>query len=231
MDQNRMSASAQEAAASPNKRKRPVFEHWHMVALCLVVYDLAVAGGAYFAALWLRFDCRISMIPRDYLEAWFRFLPIYLPASIVVSWFTHLYQSIWRFASFNELKRVAFASGILGVFHTVFITILFRRMPISYYVFGIAIQFVLMLCIRFAYRFVLLERGRRDKQQKVAASRVMLIGAGAAGQMILRDLHSSKDSKDVVCCIIDDNSNKWGRYIDGVPVVGGREDILLNVEK
>ena len=215
-----------------SRKKRPMFEHWHMVALCLVAYDLAAAGGAYFAALWLRFDCRYSMIPAEYLQAWLQFLPIYLPVSIVVFWFTHLYQSIWRFASFNELKRVAFATAILGVFHTVFITILFRRMPISYYVVGLAIQFMLVLCIRFAYRFVLLERGKRAKvQQKVAASRVMLIGAGAAGQMILRDLHSAKDSKDVVCCIIDDNSNKWGRYIDGVPVVGGREDILLNVQK
>ena len=225
-------ASVQEGTASQDRKKRYTFEHWHMVALCLIIYDLAAAGGSYFAALWLRFDCRISMIPMEYLQAWFAFLPIYLPVSIAVSWALRLYQSIWRFASFNELKRVAFTSGILGVFHTVFITLLFRRMPISYYIFGIAIQFMLILCIRFAYRFILLERGKRDKmQQKIAANRVMLIGAGAAGQMILRDLHSAKDSKDVVCCIIDDNSNKWGRYIDGVPVVGGREDILLNVEK
>lgn len=171
------------------------------------------------------------MIPNHYLMAWFRFLPIYLPVSIAVFWFTHLYQSIWQFASFDELKRVTLANAILGVFHTVFITVLFQRMPISYYVIGLAIQFMLVLCIRFAYRFVLLERSRRDKQQKVAANRVMLIGAGAAGQMILRDLHSSQDSKDIVCCIIDDNTNKWGRYIDGVPVVGGREGILLNVQK
>lgn len=221
------------ASAQDNiyRKKRPIFEHWQMIALCLAVYDLAAAAGGYFGALWLRFDCRISMIPNHYLMAWFRFLPIYLPVSIAVFWFTHLYQSIWQFASFDELKRVTLANAILGVFHTVFITVLFQRMPISYYVIGLAIQFMLVLCIRFAYRFVLLERSRRDKQQKVAANRVMLIGAGAAGQMILRDLHSSQDSKDIVCCIIDDNTNKWGRYIDGVPVVGGREGILLNVQK
>ena len=220
------------ASAKENniRKKRPLFEHWHMVALCLSVYDLAATAGGYFAALWLRFDCRISMIPEQYLMAWFRFLPIYLPVSIAVFWFTHLYRSIWRFASFDELKRVTFANVILGIFHTVFITVLMQRMPISYYVIGTAIQFMLVLCVRFAYRFILLERSRRDKQQIVVATRVMLIGAGAAGQMILRDLNSSKDSKDVVCCIIDDNSNKWGRYIDGVPVVGGREDILLNVQ-
>ena len=59
----------------------------------------------------------------------------------------------------------------------------------------------------------------------------MLIGAGNAGQMILRDIRASREISEKVCCIIDDNPNKWNRYIDGVPVVGGREDILTNVEK
>ena len=59
----------------------------------------------------------------------------------------------------------------------------------------------------------------------------MLIGAGAAGQMILRDLHNAKEINERVCCIIDDDKNKWGRFIDGVPIVGGRDDIFLNVEK
>ena len=59
----------------------------------------------------------------------------------------------------------------------------------------------------------------------------MLIGAGSAGQMILRDLHNSDEVNERVCCIIDDDANKWGRFIDGVPVIGGRDDILLNVEK
>lgn len=59
----------------------------------------------------------------------------------------------------------------------------------------------------------------------------MLIGAGSAGQIILRDLHGANEVNERVCCIIDDNRNKWGRFIDGVPIVGGRDDILLNVEK
>ena len=59
----------------------------------------------------------------------------------------------------------------------------------------------------------------------------MLIGAGAAGQMILRDLNRSETSGDRVCCIIDDNPNKWNRFMEGVPVVGGRNDIFTNVEK
>ncbi|MBE7001277.1 MAG: polysaccharide biosynthesis protein [Ruminococcaceae bacterium] len=139
---------------------------------------------------------------------------------------------MWRFASFNELKRVCMASFLTAILHILGITVLYRRMPISYYLVGAGIQFVFVLAIRFAYRFVILERSKRKKlNQKMMASRVMLIGAGAAGQMILRDMQRTDRINDWICCIIDDNRNKWGRYIEGVPIVGGREDILLNVEK
>ena len=209
-----------------------VFEHWQLIAMFLIIYDLAVVVGSYFMALWLRFDCHFSEIPSEYLTAWLKFSPIYAAISIFVFWKAHLYQSIWRFASFIELEKVAVSTAILGVIHTVGITIFFQRMPITYYVIGIAIQFLLVITIRFAYRFVLLERSRRTKElQKAMASRVMLIGAGSAGQMILRDLHGAKEVNERVCCIIDDNRNKWGRFIDGVPIVGGRDEILVNVEK
>lgn len=223
-----------KASNNPNvmcKRSR-VLEHWHLVAAFLILYDLVVGAGSYFVALWLRFDCRFSEIPHEYLVAWLKFAPIYAIVSIVVFLMMHLYQSIWKFASYVELKRIAVSSAILGVFHAVFITFMFQRMPISYYLIGISIQFMLVLFVRFAYRFIILERSKRTRlHQKTTASRVMLIGAGSAGQLILRDLHNAKEVNECVCCIIDDNPNKWGRFIDGVPIVGGRDDILLNVEK
>ncbi len=213
-----------------NRKKR--FEHWHKIALYLMVYDVAAMAGAYFLALWLRFDCRFSEIPEYYLQAWLRFLPFYAVIGIAVFWILHLYQSLWRFASFTELKRVTYASAILAVVHGGLITLFFRRMPVSYYLIGPAIQFMLVLFVRFAYRFVLLERSKSEKMlQRAVTTRVMLIGAGAAGQMILRDLHSAQETNERVCCIIDDNRNKWGRFIDGVPIVGGRNDILLNVDR
>ena len=103
------------------------------------------------------------------------------------------------------------------------------RMPISYYVFGIVIQFILTLGIRFSYRFVLLMRGRNNS--KVEASRVMIIGAGSSGQVIQRDLKMSDQTTDRAVVFIDDNPNKWNRSIDGVPVAGGRDSILECVEK
>lgn len=214
------------------KSKGAGLEHWHLINVFLMVFDLVAAVGSYFLALWLRFDCHFNEIPDGYFMAWLGFTPIYAVVSIVVFWCLRLYQSIWRFASFVELERITMSSLILAVFHTVGITLVFRRMPVTYYLFGAAIQFMLVLSVRFGYRFILLERSKKEKNiQRTTAIRVMLIGAGAAGQLILRDLHGAEKINEYVCCIIDDNRNKWGRFIDGVPIVGGRDDILLNVEK
>ena len=218
---------------SPNKKtKRLPLEHWHIIAFYLMVYDALAVTGSYFLALWLRFDGAFSSIPRDYLMSWAHFAPIYAVLCLVVFWLLRLYRSMWQYASFSELNRTIISSAITAIAHTVLITVLFQRMPISYYIIGAGIQFLLVLSVRFSYRFILLERGKRAKsEQKKPTGRVMLIGAGAAGQMILRDLHNADELHDRVCCIIDDNSNKWGRFLDGVPIVGGRNDIFLNVEK
>lgn len=103
------------------------------------------------------------------------------------------------------------------------------RMPVSYYFFGFLIQFTLTLGVRFSYRFILLLRGRKNAD--IRQKRVMIIGAGEAGQMILRDIKNSKEVNKKVCCFIDDNPNKWGRYIDNVPVFGGRDSIMEAVKK
>lgn len=215
-----------------NNKNNFGFQHWHIVALLLVVYDFIAVNGAYFFALWMRFDCHYTEIPVHYLVAWLRYVPINSIVCLIIFSRMHLYNSLWRFASYDELIKIIMATLISGVLHIVLITALFKRMPISYYIIGIGIQFLLVLAVRFAYRFILLERDKRDRLiQKKAASNVMLIGAGSAGQLILRDIHSAKEINEQVCCIIDDNSNKWGRFIDGIPIVGGRNTILWNVEK
>jgi len=207
-------------------------ERLHRKDLILVLYDLLAVTAAYSFALWFRFDGNFTEIPEIYLMAWLNFAPFYAGASIGVLWLFHLYQSIWKFASFVELKRIVEASAILSVLHAVAITLIFQRMPLSYYVVGAVSQFLLITFARFSYRFILLES---SKVSKLAGQndngRVMLIGAGAAGQMILRDLNGNKLLSEQVYCIIDDDPKKQGRHIDGVPIVGGREDILLNVEK
>ncbi len=208
------------------------FKGWLPTTVLLLIYDIIAVNGAYFLSLWLRFDCNYSEIPGEYLMAWLKFAPIYTVVCFIVFKIMYLYRSLWEFASYNELIRILISSVVTGTFHAATITLIFGRMPISYYIIGMGIQFALLLFVRFAYRFVILERSRHAKSvRRSEANRVMLIGAGSAGQLILRDIHSADAVGDLVCCVIDDNPNKWGRYIDGVPIVGGRDDILYNVKK
>ena len=215
---------------SPKERRPGILKgHWQNVAVLLVFYDLVVVNLSFIIALWLRYDCRFSSIYRPYLSAWSRFTPIYTIFCLIVFWRSKLYKSIWRFASYTELLYTIQATVITGIFHTVFITLLFLRMPISYYMIGTILQFIFMVGVRFSYRLILLLRNERRNPK--TRGRVMIIGAGNAGQVISRDVRRSKEINDQVMCFIDDDPNKRGRYIDGVPIVGGRDCILESVEK
>ena len=202
--------------------------HWRTVAVLLSIYDIIAINLSYFLALWLRYDCKFSLIRHEFLHAWMRFVPIYTVFCLVVFWVLRLYRSLWKYASYSELMHLILATIITGVFHTVGITLIFNRMPISYYMIGIMLQFVAMAIIRFSYRFYILMSSQRKEDEK---GRVMVIGAGNAGQSLIVDIKRSKELNDKVCCVIDDDPNKWGRYIDGVPIVGGRDTILEYVEK
>ena len=208
-------------------------EHWKVIALYLLIYDIVTINLSYFIGLWLRFDLQYSKIPSEYLMAFIIFAPFYTAFSIIVFYMMHMYNSLWRFASFNELTSIMMATVVTGTAHVVGITLFVRRMPIAYYVFGICAQFIFTTGIRFGYRFVNLERAKREKAEKSAHVKhhVMVIGAGAAGMTVLRELHNSRELTSRACCVIDDNPNKWNRFIEGTPIVGGRDTILENVEK
>ena len=210
--------------------KRKKLEHWEMIALYLLIYDVIMMNASYFIGLLLRFDVRYSSIPEEYLYAFLKFAPFYTVFSVAVFFLLRLYNSLWRFASFSELNRILLASGITTIFQLIGITAFVHRMPASYYVFGAIVQFCMVTAVRFAYRFITLERARREKNQH-AVHNAMIIGAGAAGQVILKELKVSNDAAARPLCVIDDNPNKWGRALEGIPIVGGRDSILQSVDK
>ena len=209
-----------------SKRK---IEHWQVVRLLLMVYDFVAVIVSFGIALWLRFDCKVTSVEPQYLTNYTKTIIIYALFCLVVFWFLRLYKSIWRFASYSELMRVILATVVTGVIYTGSLLIFNLHMPVSYYVIGITVQFIATLGIRFFYRFVLLLRGRTNNE--VQKKNVMIVGAGSAGQMLFRDIKHSIETNETVACFIDDNPNKWNRYIDDVPVFGSRDHILEAVDK
>ncbi|MDD3795021.1 MAG: nucleoside-diphosphate sugar epimerase/dehydratase [Lachnospiraceae bacterium] len=216
--------------ADKGRRKRKRLEHWEIIALYLIAYDVVAINFSYFAALLVRFDMKFSQIPEEYLQAFLKFAPIYTIFCVAVFFVLRLYKSIWRFASFSELNRIFAVSIITTLFQVIGITVFFRRMPASYYLVGALMQFCLITIVRFGYRYITLERIKRERDNNVI-KRAMIIGAGAAGRVIIRELNSSTETDAKPCCVIDDNSNKWGRFLEGVPIVGGRDSIMESVQK
>ena len=200
-------------------------EHWKVISVLLMVYDFVAVCAAYFFALWLRFDGSYNAIGQQYLNAYNTFILPCAAVSIIIFLFCRMYNSMWRFASFSEFVRTILGSLISSVLHSILITVILCRMPLSYYFMGGVFQTILLVGIRFSFRFIQILK-RRSENTVDEAKRIMLIGAGNAAQAILREISRAHEVKDKVVCIIDDNPNKWRRYMDGIPVVGGREEIL-----
>ena len=151
-------------------------QHSHMVMAFLMAYDAVAVSFAFLFALLLRFDFEFTRIPIIYLQPWEYFTPFYVIICLAVFWRLRLYKSIWRFASFTELERIIVATVITAIVHIVGVTVTLNlivehtsysvsRMPFSYYISGIVMQFILITAVRFSYRFVLLLRSTKNKKQ------------------------------------------------------------------
>ncbi|MCR5118026.1 MAG: polysaccharide biosynthesis protein [Lachnospiraceae bacterium] len=224
-------------STSSEKVKERRFQHWQVVALFLLIYDLISLNAAYFLALWFRFDCRISQIESEYWKAYLMFGVIYSILAVLVYHFCGLYRSVWRFASFMEMERIvlgcliSFAVQILGISICVsLVSDEYWRMPYSYYFMGFMMQFFFSMTARFSYRFFLLFK-ERHVSGRTEIHPVMVIGAGSAGRAIIREVNHMGNGNDRVVCIIDDDKNKWKRNIDGIPIIGGRDEIMAACSK
>ena len=214
-------------------KKRFGLEHYQIINIGLVIFDIVAVNAAFFLALWFRFDCSFEAMEKvpEYYDPFRHFATFYTVICIAVFVLCKMYRSVWRYVSFTELARCLKATAITFVVQVAGTMLFFRRMPVTYYCLGIMLQFLFTLGIRFSYRIFLIFKRKQMYQIDGATRRVMLIGAGEAGQLIMRDIHKNPNNPDQIVCAIDDNSNKWNRYIEGVPIVGGREDILKMVEK
>ena len=208
-------------------------QKWRILTFCLVLYDYVSMFAAYFLALWTRFDCHYSQIPQDVLRSYATFVSVFGFIAIGIYALCKLYRSLWQYASYHELALCCFATAVTLILHISGITTIFQRMPISYFLIGGFFQFGLLLFSRFLYRFARLEYSRIRKRiaKPNPEDRVMLIGAGEAAHLFIRDLNTSPASNLKICCAIDDDPNKWNRNIEGIHIEGGRDSILDAVKK
>lgn len=192
----------------------------------LAALDVCCVAFSSLFALVLRFD--ISSIPEGYLMGVISSMPVYFVVTVAVMAAFKLYNRVWTYASTNELFAIIKASFIIEAFFVCYHVFMQISMPRSYFPLNFGIMTVLFICIRFA-KAVLKSRETLRLRGKVT-NKVMVIGAGSAAAILIKEFIALETGTRVVCAI-DDNKNKKNKYILGVPIVGGRETIADNVVK
>lgn len=200
--------------------------------ILIAIADILAVIIAYGLALSLRFDMRYSKIPEQFIVGYMYY--IVLASVLLVSCYViaKLYRSVWSYAGINEILKTCVASIAACVMTGVVFSIAIMRMPISFYLIGWILVFGFTASIRMMYR--LLRRMRiktENSKENTERQNIMIIGAGAAGLVLLREYHNSYYLTDRVKIFIDDNAQKWNKYLDGVLIEGGRNKILESVEK
>lgn len=221
---------AGEERESMKKMRIRGTKEWKEKAILVGTLDLVTILGSYFLALLLRFDFLFSSIDPSYVEGFLRSILPWAAVTIAVFYFCRLYHSIWSLASTAELLAILRAYLILLPVYWVLKVVLKLHMPRSYYVVGFIINFCMTTGMRFSYR-VLRTQINDIRHGGRAVERIMLIGGGAAGQMLIKEMQNSSRVNAKICCVIDDNPNKKGRFIEGIEIVGNRYDIVNMANK
>lgn len=189
----------------------------------LVVYDIMAVIAASMLALVIRFEGNYTAIPRAYIVKSLQYAPVIIIVTAVVFYGLRLYSSLWTFAGAPELINITFACALSALAQMTVMVLFDVRMPRSYYIlYGVALWMLVFLS-RFSYRGIrtLIKR----QESGAATSRVMIVGAGAAGNLLVKEIRNSNHVSKRVVCIIDDDKSKEGSYLHGVKVMGNRQNI------
>ena len=192
----------------------------------LGILDIICVAASSICSLALRFD--ISSIPPEYYEGAVRSMPVYFVVTIGAMAFFKLYNRVWTYASLNELFSIIKASVLIEAVFVCYHMFWQVSMPRSYYLINFGIMTILFCGVRFGKVFI--KSFRNSQNRAKITNRIMVIGAGSAATILIKELRSSGEGSEVVCAI-DDNKNKKNKYILGVHIVGGREDIEKNIKK
>ena len=196
--------------------------------IILLAYDIMAVFLSSVLALVIRYEFVYNSIKKEFLDSIYSFMPITIIITITVFSLLKLYSSLWAFASVVELQNLVAACGVTAALNGIGLMLAGKPVPRSFYFMFVFLLIGFTFVSRFSYRFF---RSLKQKNRKNGeSSNIMIIGAGEAANLIIKDIVSSKYTSMRIRCIIDDDVNKQGRYIQGIKVVGGRDKIKESVD-
>lgn len=198
--------------------------------ICLIILDIACIIGASVVALLTRFEFQFSSIPEEFLDVITKYEIYFIIITLLVFLVFHIYSSLWEYAGIEEVFNIILACLLSELFKIGIIAVTWSVMPRSWYVLDVLYLMILIGGSRFVYRMARMRRHNRAFPWR-KRKHVMVIGGGEAGRALIAEIQNSQYLNQQVCCIIDDDPAKQGKYIKGIKIVGGRNTIKWNVTR
>lgn len=196
--------------------------------LLLLMVDIVLIQFSSFLGLWIRFDMQLSNIPTNYIQAVKDYAPFYILFTIIIFFLLRLYSFMWSVAGMKEETHIVVACVLASLCQISGMTMLELRVPRSYFGICFASLATCVTLVRLSYR---IGRSLRSGYGRHKGKRVMIVGAGTSGSMILKEMLTSTYADGHVVCFVDDDKNKQGKYLNGVLIAGDRNDIPVLVQK
>ena len=197
---------------------------------CLILLDAVCILFASFFALATRFEFIIYQIPKEHLDELKEYEPWFILTTLIIFALFKIYSSLWEYAGPQEIFSIIWACIVSGVLEIGIVLLSSGFLPRSYYLLRTMYLIAFVVGTRFSYRMIRLKKQNRHlpwRQQR----RVMIVGAGEAGRSVIGEIQNSKYLNQKICCIIDDDPGKVGKYIRGIKIAGDRHSIKKCVRK
>ena len=195
----------------------------------LVIADILTVVLASLLAGMIRYDFKIADYLREYGKELLKTVPFFVIGLIATSVLFNLYRSLWEYASIDELLHVVYAVVMLCAVQMILILVGVIKLPTSFPILFGFLTILFSLTVRYFYRVV--RNYKKTRRYRSEQKRTMLIGAGNAGMLVLREFQTSEYSQNQVVCIVDDDPQKRGSYLRNVKICGGRKDIVRLAEE
>ncbi|WP_239406466.1 nucleoside-diphosphate sugar epimerase/dehydratase [Erysipelatoclostridium sp. An15] len=194
----------------------------------LIIVDILSIIFSLYGSLILRFE---GLLEQTYVSNINSVLLIVIILNIAILFLMKMYKSLWQFASVTELFNVITSSILCSLVNIVIFEIANKDLPEACYF----LYFLLLtLCLgitRFSYRFIRMYKSHIVPKSRRELQKVMIIGAGLAGEKTYQEITYNPSVYKKVVCFIDDDKSKQGRRIHDVTVYGGREKIIEAAKK
>ena len=208
------------------KNKKLIFR-----IILLVLMDMLIITAAGPLAIYVRYNLFFEPQAIEFIENIFKYLPVNLILTVTVFAAFRLYQGIWKYASASDLVNIILACLVSAVTQTIGMMLMGLRFPRSYPFMYFVVLTAGISIFRFTYRILAYLRQKQQGLIKEGKTNTMIVGAGEAGNTLLKELQNSKFVEQNVCCLVDDDPGKIGKYLRGVLVAGNSKDICRLAEE